>query len=51
MIFNIIIDFIIGLVPFLGDIADALFRANSKNVLVLQGYLQKKSSTRQGAVA
>lgn len=50
MIFNIIIDFGIGLVPFLGDIADALFRANSKNALVLEGYLHKKSLTRQGAV-
>ncbi|CAG8957131.1 hypothetical protein HYFRA_00009332 [Hymenoscyphus fraxineus] len=42
MMFNIIVDFGIGLVPFLGDIADALFRANTKNAIVLEEYLRKK---------
>ncbi|TVY42982.1 putative membrane protein, partial [Lachnellula occidentalis] len=42
MMFNIIVDFGIGLVPFLGDIADALFRANTKNAVVLEKYLRQK---------
>src|ERR1700736_3304272 len=40
MYFNIILDFGIGLVPFLGDIADALFRANTRNAVVLEKYLR-----------
>ncbi|KAL3423335.1 PH domain-containing protein [Phlyctema vagabunda] len=44
MFFNIIVDFGIGLVPFLGDIADALFRANTKNAVVLEDYLRKKGA-------
>jgi len=44
MIFNIIIDFCIGLVPFLGDIADAVFRANTKNAIVLEEHLREKGA-------
>lgn len=44
MMFNIIVDFAIGLVPFLGDIADALFRANTKNAVVLEEHLRKKGA-------
>jgi Domain of unknown function (DUF4112) len=42
MLFNIILDFGIGLVPFLGDIADALFRANTRNAVVLEKFLRAK---------
>ena len=44
MMFNIIIDFFIGLVPFIGDLADAVFRANTKNAAVLEQYLRKKGA-------
>jgi hypothetical protein len=44
MIFNIILDFAVGLVPFLGDIADALFRANTRNAVELEKYLRKKGA-------
>ncbi|KAG9243504.1 hypothetical protein BJ878DRAFT_423489 [Calycina marina] len=44
MMFNIIIDFAIGLVPFLGDIADALFRANTKNAVLLEEHLREKGA-------
>ncbi|TKA54382.1 hypothetical protein B0A49_11349, partial [Cryomyces minteri] len=33
---NIIIDFFIGLVPFLGDFVDAYFKANTRNVRLLE---------------
>jgi len=45
MMINIILDFAIGLVPFLGDVADALFRANTKNAVVLENYLRKKGAS------
>lgn len=44
MFFNIIVDFGIGLVPFLGDIADAIFRANTKNAVILEEHLRKKGA-------
>ncbi|KAI9049041.1 hypothetical protein LZ554_006889 [Drepanopeziza brunnea f. sp. 'monogermtubi'] len=54
MMLNIIVDFGVGLVPFLGDIVDALFRANTKNAVVLEHYLREKgakSLEAQGQVA
>jgi len=42
--FNIILDFALGLVPLLGDVADALFRANTRNAVVLEEYLRKKGA-------
>jgi len=44
MMFNIVLDFGIGLVPFLGDIADALFRANTRNAVELEKYLRQKGA-------
>ncbi|ORY69558.1 PH domain-containing protein [Pseudomassariella vexata] len=42
MYMNVILDFLVGLVPFLGDVADAVFRANTRNAVVLEEYLRKK---------
>jgi hypothetical protein len=42
MYLNIILDFGIGLVPVLGDFADALFRANTRNAVILEKHLRKK---------
>jgi hypothetical protein len=44
MMFNIVLDFGIGLVPFLGDIADALFRANTRNAVELEKFLREKGA-------
>lgn len=44
MMFNIALDFGIGLVPFLGDIADALFRANTRNAVELERHLRAKGA-------
>jgi len=54
MIMNIAIDFMIGLVPFLGDIADTLFRCNTKNAVALEKMLNarvKASEKRAGALS
>ncbi|KAH8674423.1 hypothetical protein BGZ60DRAFT_372874 [Tricladium varicosporioides] len=42
MVFNIIMDFGIGLVPLIGDIADVLFRANTRNTVILKDFLYEK---------
>jgi Domain of unknown function (DUF4112) len=44
MWFNIILDFGIGLCPVIGDIADAVFRANTRNAVVLEKYLRQKGT-------
>lgn len=44
MYFNIILDFGIGLLPILGDLADAAFRANTRNAVVLEKYLREKGA-------
>lgn len=42
MMLNIIMDFVVGLIPFLGDLADAAFRANTRNVILLEEHLRQK---------
>ncbi|KAF1814927.1 hypothetical protein P152DRAFT_447213 [Eremomyces bilateralis CBS 781.70] len=42
MLFNIIVDFGVGLIPFVGDLADAAYKCNSKNVRLLEEHLDKK---------
>jgi len=44
MYLNIVIDFGVGLVPFFGDLADALFRANTKNAIILEQHLREKGA-------
>lgn len=39
MLINVAIDFLVGLIPFLGDIADAYFKANTKNCRLLETHL------------
>ncbi|KAK3357206.1 hypothetical protein B0T25DRAFT_150428 [Lasiosphaeria hispida] len=43
MFWNVMVDFGIGLVPFLGDIVDALYRANTRNAWLLDAYLSEKA--------
>lgn len=52
MVFNIFFDFIIGLVPFVGDLVDAIFRANTRNVVLLEEYLRQngKKNLRQSGL-
>lgn len=42
MLINIAIDFLVGLVPFIGDLADAAFKCNTKNLRLLEEHLDKK---------
>ena len=38
MIGNVVLDFVIGLVPFIGAVGDVFFKANSKNLKILKRY-------------
>ncbi len=40
MLFNIVFDFLLGLIPFIGDISDFIFKANSRNLKILKDYLK-----------
>lgn len=52
MMFNIALDFGIGLVPLLGDVADAFYRANTRNAWLLEVYLTKRlEAQRKGHVS
>jgi len=42
MVLNITLDFLIGLVPFLGDLADAAYKCNTRNAIVLENYLRQR---------
>lgn len=51
MLLNIMLDFGIGLVPFLGDVADAWFKANTRNAWLLEDYLVTQAELRRtGAI-
>lgn len=42
MIANIIFDFLMGVIPFFGDIADFVFKANTKNMAILREYVDNQ---------
>lgn len=44
MMWHIFIDWLIGLIPFLGDIFDVGFKANTKNVALLKEHVVKRQS-------
>lgn len=44
MLVNVIIDFVIGLVPFIGDIADAVYKCNTRNAVLLEKHLREKGA-------
>jgi hypothetical protein len=51
MIANTAIDTVVGLVPFAGDAFDVAFRANRKNLALLQRHLEKHGAVRRTAGA
>lgn len=40
MLFNILLDFILGSIPFLGDIFDFAYKAHSKNLAILEEHYE-----------
>ena len=43
IITNMLIDFFVGLIPIVGDIFDAFFKANTRNTQLLKRYLHERS--------
>lgn len=41
MIGNVLLDFLVGLLPFIGDYADFIYKANSLNIQLIKDYLNK----------
>lgn len=48
MMFYIVVDFAVGLVPFLGDIADGIFKCNTKMLTALENHLDQKYNPERG---
>ena len=42
MIINVIFDFVIGLVPLLGDVIDMAYKANTRNAVLLENHLRER---------
>ncbi|OJD25943.1 hypothetical protein ACJ73_02682 [Blastomyces percursus] len=42
MHFNIVIDFFVGLIPFIGDLADAIYKCNTRNAVLLEKLLKER---------
>ncbi len=42
MLLNIAFDFAIGLAPFVGDLVDAMFKANTRNAVLLETHLREQ---------
>lgn len=44
MVFNVAVDLTVGIVPVLGDVADVAWKANLKNVRLLERHLLRRQS-------
>jgi hypothetical protein len=42
MIGNVVADFFLGTIPIIGDIADFVFKAHTKNLKIIEEHLKKK---------
>jgi hypothetical protein len=51
MLLNVGIEAVAGAVPFAGDLFDAWFKANARNVALLRGELERPGSTRRSSTA
>lgn len=49
MLVNVIIDLVIGFIPFVGDLADAIYKCNTRNAIILEKYLREKSAKQERA--
>lgn len=50
MMANLLFDGAIGLVPFFGDIADTIFKCNTRNAILLEHLLTKRARKEAGAL-
>ncbi len=45
MVWNIVLDFLVGSIPVLGDLFDLVYRANVRNLAILEKYAQPQDSS------
>ncbi len=46
---NIIFELVLGMVPILGDLFDATFKANERNMKLVNGWLERPTKTERGS--
>jgi Domain of unknown function (DUF4112) len=51
MLINVGIEALVGAIPFAGDLFDAVFKANLRNLAILHGELERPGSTRRSSTA
>jgi hypothetical protein len=51
MAFNIVIEGVVGIIPFAGDVFDAAFKANQRNVRLLDAWLDQPRRTERSTRA
>jgi len=51
MAFNVAVEGIVGMIPFAGDVFDAAFKANQRNVRLLNDWLDRPRETRRASRA
>lgn len=50
MIVNILLDFLVGVIPIIGDFFDFFINPNSKNMKILEDYLNKPETVLEGEI-
>lgn len=50
MLGNVLLDVTVGAIPLLGDLFDVAWRANTKNVRLLESWLARPGVTRRGSI-
>jgi hypothetical protein len=51
MAFNVAVEGLVGLVPFAGDVFDAAWKANQRNVRLLERWLERPARTQRASAA
>jgi len=51
MVFNIGVDAMVGTIPFVGDMFDFVFKANRKNLVLVERHLQDPAGTHRHSMA
>jgi Domain of unknown function (DUF4112) len=49
MLGNVLLDVVVGSIPLLGDVFDVAWRANSRNVRLLEAWLDRPTATRRAS--
>lgn len=50
MLWNILIDYVVGIIPFLGDILDFAIKSNTKNLKILEEHIKKDGGVLEGEI-